>query len=258
MSGADGSRRAVVVAHDPVETSGMVGRRLVDHGFELEELVVTSSLRDPTSDLVFPRPAEAGFDLAVVMGSIHSVYDTDTIGSWIGRELDFIRAADEAGVPVLGICFGGQALAAAHGGAVVPAERAQIGWYAIPSNHPGLPPGPWMQWHNDRLEAPEGAEVLSVDDWGVQAFTLGRNLGVQFHPEVDPAHLQRWFDVGGRDELIQRGLDPERVMADAHRFARQSATDTLVDWFLTDVAALLDPTDPAGSADPVSDPASAD
>ncbi|MEM8924201.1 MAG: type 1 glutamine amidotransferase [Actinomycetota bacterium] len=228
------SPRAVVVAHDPMETAGMVGRRLVDHGFELVELVVTEAADKPRSDVPFVDPAD--HDLVVVMGSVHSVYDTETIGSWIGRELDFLRAADAAGVPVLGICFGGQALAAAHGGAVIRSERKQVGWYPVPSDRPELSVGPWMQWHYDRFEAPPAAEVLSVDDYGVQAFTLRRNLGVQFHPEVDPDHLQRWFDGGGVEELASLGLDPDPIMADARRHASQERTNTLVDWFLADIA----------------------
>lgn len=211
----------------------MVGRRLDELGFELVEFVVTAGMGEPASDMAFPSPAD--FDVIVLMGAIYSVYDEATIGSWIGRELDFLRQADRAEVPVLGICFGGQALAAAHGGSVVAADRPQVGWFPIPEA-PGMGSGPWMQWHYDRLEAPPGAEVLSVDDWGVQAFVIGRNLGLQFHPEVDPAHLQNWFDNGGYDELAKFGLDPEALMADAENLADQGRTSALVDWFLAEVA----------------------
>ena len=226
--------RAVVIAHDPTETASLVGQRLEQHGFTLTEHVVLADMGDSRSDEPFPDPG--AFDLVVVMGSVHSVYDTDTIGSWIGRELDFLRQADRSGVPVLGICFGGQALAAAHGGDVVPGEHKQVGWFAVPSPHDGLPAGPWMQWHYDRFEAPPNADVLSEDAYGVQAFTLRRNLGVQFHPEVDPDHLQRWFDNGGLQELDRLGLDPQAVMADAKVHADPVRTGRLVDWFLSQVA----------------------
>ncbi|MEL7156325.1 MAG: gamma-glutamyl-gamma-aminobutyrate hydrolase family protein [Actinomycetota bacterium] len=244
------TKRAAVIVHDPTETPSMVGRRLRDHGYELVEYVVSAEVGQAHSDMPFPDPAD--FELVVVMGAIHSVYDEETIGSWIGRELDFLRAADGAEVPVLGICFGAQALAAAHGGSVVRAERPQVGWHRIPAA-PGMGTGPWMQWHYDRLEVPPAATVLSVDEYGVQAFVLGRHLGLQFHPEVDPEHLQRWLDHGGDAELAKLGLDAEAIMDDARTHADQGRTSALVDWFLAEVAHLTDgeigaPGDPTEAA----------
>ncbi len=49
-------------------------------------------------------------------GSPWSVTDTDSIGSWIGREVEMVRTAHDAGVAVLGLCFGGQVLSTALGG----------------------------------------------------------------------------------------------------------------------------------------------
>ncbi|MEM8921928.1 MAG: type 1 glutamine amidotransferase [Actinomycetota bacterium] len=227
------SRRALVVIHDPEERASIVGRRLVHHGYSLERFAVVDDMVQPRSDRPFPDPGD--YDLIVVMGAIYSVYDTAAIGSWIERELDFLRAADALGVPVFGICFGGQALAAAHGGRVVRAERSQIGWYPVPEAD-GIPGGPWMQWHNDRLEAPPEARVLSVDGYGVQAFVLGRNLGLQFHPEVDRAHLDAWLAGGGLEELATAGVDATALVADTDRCVDENRTNALVDWFLAEVA----------------------
>ncbi len=221
------------MVHDPEETASIVGRRLIHHGYTLERFTIVDDMAEPYSERPFPDPADV--DLIVVMGAIYSVYDTATIGSWIGRELEFLRAADAVGVPVLGICFGGQALAAAHGGRVVRADESQIGWYPVPEAE-GIPAGPWMQWHNDRLEAPPGATVLSVDGYGVQAFIIGRNLGLQFHPEVDRAHLDAWLAGGGVEELAEAGVDPVELQATTDRCADESRTHSLVDWFLAEVA----------------------
>ena len=112
---------------------------------------------------------------------------------------------------MLGVCFGGQALAAAHGGSVVPSDRIQVGWHQIPSSTPQLATGPWMQWHYDRFEAPSDAIVLSKDEWGTQAFRLRRNLGLQFHPEITLAMMYRNMDdpdnpSGGAMWVIDKAL----------------------------------------------------
>jgi GMP synthase-like glutamine amidotransferase len=113
---------------------------------------------------------------------------------WIAREVAFLRAAHDAGVPVLGICFGAQALAAALGGAVARAPGREIGWVHVD----GPPPfgGRWFSWHEDAFKAPPGATVLGANRQGTQAFTLGHSVGVQFHPEVDEAIVADWLRTG--------------------------------------------------------------
>jgi GMP synthase-like glutamine amidotransferase len=232
--------RALVIIHDPGSDPVLVGDRLRHHGFELDEVLITTEIGNPAGradHLGDPRD----YDLILPMGSNYSVYDTDTIGTWIGDELDFLRRADAADVPVLGICFGSQALAAALGGRVVRSEQQQVGWTPlIVDDTWGLPGGPWMQWHYDRFEPPSDATVIAEDHVGVQAFTIRRHLGVQFHPEVTEAHLQGWLDMGGREELERVGVDPERLMEDTRAIAPDASprTERLVDWFLSDIAKL--------------------
>lgn len=230
------TKRALVIVHDPGATAAMVGERFIHHGYALDELVITTDVTNPRSDVEFGDPAD--YDVILPMGAIYSVYDESGIGTWIGRELEFLRQADRVGVPVFGVCFGGQALAAAHGGLVMKAERDQVGWHQIPSTTPALATGPWMEWHYDRFEAPSDATVLSVDSWGVQAFRLRRNFGTQFHPEVDVGHLQRWFDYGGVSELERFDMSAERLMEETVRNSEVARphTNALVDWFIEDIA----------------------
>ena len=232
--------RALVIVHDPGSEAVLVGERLEHHGYSQHEVATTTEPGNPVGSAArLGDPTD--YDLIVPMGSTHSLTDPDRIASWIHDELDFLRRADAASVPVLGVCFGGQALAAAHGGRVVKADRPQVGWHPL-TPHPGvpLPAGPWMQWHYDRFDPPPDATVLARDEVGVQAFTIRRHLGVQFHPEVTRAHIAGWIAMGGETELRRMGLDPHVLLDEtaANEPDARERTDRLVDWFLADVAKL--------------------
>jgi GMP synthase-like glutamine amidotransferase len=231
--------RALVVVHEPGSESVLVGERLQHHGFELVDAIVTSEVGNPEGRAELGEPGD--YDLIVPMGSTYSVYDTARIGGWIDDELDFLRRADECDVPVFGVCFGAQALAAALGGKVVRAGTHQVGWHPLEGDvEGGVLDGPWMQWHYDRFDPPPDADVLARDEVGVQAFTIGRHLGVQFHPEVTHAHLAGWIELGGADELARLGIDPGALLADTAAIEADVTrrTNRLVDWYLADVAKL--------------------
>jgi GMP synthase-like glutamine amidotransferase len=208
--------RALVISHDPSEEPALVGDELERLGAALDVFVVCDSTEDPVSHR--PFPALTGIDLVVAMGAPWSVYDTATIGSWIGREVQFVRAVHDAGIPYLGICFGAQVLAAALGGVVERAPRAELGWVAIETADPDVvAAGPWFQWHGDRFTIPPGAQELARNDVGVQAFRMGRSVGVQFHPEIDQALLTSWLDgVDPPDPLFTAlGIDHRQLLADS-------------------------------------------
>ena len=107
-----------------------------------------------------------------------------------------------------------------------------------------MPDGPWMQWHYDRIEPPVAATVLAADDLCVQAFRIGRSLGLQFHPEVTRDHLAGWIDNGGAAELARLGIDPDVLLADTHAIEADvtARTNRLVDWFLADFADVAEST----------------
>ena len=216
--------RVLVVRHHDVDSAGFIAEAFRERGAELDVRLFPDD---------GPLPGLAGVDHIVVLGAIPSVNDALP---WIADELAWLRAADVAGVPVLGICFGGQALCAMAGGRVERSPRLEIGWTAVESSAPDLvPPGPWLSFHGDRCVLPDTARVLAANDLCVQAFAIGRHFGVQFHPEVDGPQLKRWLDNGGAAEVTQAGLDPDEFLAQTIReepAARRRAA-TLVTTALT-------------------------
>ena len=122
-----------------------------------------------------------------------------------------------AGRPVLGLCFGGQALAAAMGGEVRRAQRAEIGWVQV-SGEVG---GTWFAWHFDTFVPPPGARELGQTPSALQGFASGPHIGLQFHPEVTPAIVDDWISVGGRDLDSQR-LDAAAIRARTAREAQRA------------------------------------
>lgn len=230
--------RALVVQHDHVSPSGPVGERLRGRGFEVTELVVVPAERHLTPDVRcdFPDPRE--WDLIVPMGAPWAV-DDPGVASWVGPELLMLARAHEAGVPVLGVCFGGQALAAALGGGVERAPRAEMGWVEVETDDPALVgAGPWFQFHYDRWILPPGAVEVARSGVCSQAFVLGRSMGVQFHPEITALEFGLWTAEGGDAHMRSEGVDPDEVMVEVKQSEAESArrTRALVDAFLDRVA----------------------
>jgi GMP synthase-like glutamine amidotransferase len=194
--------RVVVVRHHDTDYAGLIGAAFEARGAELD-------LRLFPDD--GPLPGLAGVDHIVVLGAFPSVNDDLP---WIAEELAWLRRADADGVPILGICFGGQALCAALGGQVEQSPRKELGWTMLESLDPGLvPAGPWLEFHSDRCLLPPDTRLLAVNDLCAQAFAIGRHLGVQFHPEVDGAQLKRWLDGGAAAHVVQAGVDPDELLA---------------------------------------------
>ncbi len=121
----------------------------------------------------------------ILSGGPNSVYDTDApqLPEWIMA----------SGLPVLGICYGMQALAAALGGRVNRSDQREFGPAQIQIHQPGSllsredPTQVWMS-HGDRIDAlPDGFEALaSTENSPIAAMgDFKRKLyGLQFHPEV--------------------------------------------------------------------------
>jgi GMP synthase (glutamine-hydrolysing) len=131
-----------------------------------------------------------GYQGIVLSGGPSSVYDE-------GAPLPD-RRLFEAGIPVLGICYGMQAMGYLLGGEVVPAERREYGpadflleggaglLDGVQPEHDGRI-RVWMSHGDTVMKPPPGFVPLgSTDNCPVAAMADPRRrlYGVQFHPEV--------------------------------------------------------------------------
>ena len=204
-------------------------------------MVVVPKERFHSPGVAVTFPAVPEYDAVVFFGAIWSVYDTATI-PWIADEIRYARSLIAQGVPTLGICFGGQMLAAAVGGQVERAPIPEVGWLSVASDtsaEPGLiDAGPWLSWHFDRFKVPAHVPVVARSALASQAFVTGRTLGLQFHPEVTDAVIEGWLRSGGDDQLAEFGIDPQALIEQSRTLADGAAARAhgLVRRFVFDVA----------------------
>jgi GMP synthase-like glutamine amidotransferase len=218
--------RALILRHHVEDTPGLVGEALEHRGYELDIVMM---------DEASPTPSVVGYDLLVILGSKHAVYDQKIEEAWFGRELEVIGEADRLGVPIFGICFGAQGLCRYFGGVVAPSENPEVGWFDVQErNNSGIAPGPWFEYHFDHCTLPPSAELWATTPSAVQAFAIGRNVGVQFHPEIDEAQLAEWLAAGGEQDARDLGLDPAGLLAQTAKEtpAARARVATLVDLVL--------------------------
>jgi GMP synthase-like glutamine amidotransferase len=207
MSTPAKNKRVLMLAHDP--DADRVQRHPGHLAALLTEAAYETVLVSPMLGEQLPDPA--GFDLIVVLGSISSAYDD---APWILRESELLRAADAAGVPIYGICFGAQLLAHTFGGSVKKGAAPELGVLTIESDVPDLiPAGPWWEAHYDVITPPPGATVLARTSLAVQAFAWKNHVGVQFHPEANADEIRAWRDVmraeGSLSETRARSIEAE-------------------------------------------------
>ena len=144
-------------------------------------------------------------DAVVSLGSDRSIPSSRE--PWIAQEIEFLRSVHERQVPVLGICFGAQALASALGGEVSHAEQIALDWTTLETHDDVLiSAGPWLRWHEDILTVPPGARELARTGDVPLAFVHGASVGVQFHPEVDAELADAWIADSQRS-LLERAVD---------------------------------------------------
>ena len=190
-----------IFRHITCEGPGYFGDYLAQH--QIPSRLVAIDLGDPVPTDI----TEMGG--LVFMGGPMSVNDPLP---WIDAELKLIRQAQQARLPVLGHCLGGQLIAKALGATVYTNAEKEIGWHDVRQNTPtspwltGLPPSfAAFHWHGETFDLPEGAVHLLESRWcRHQAFAHGRMLALQFHVEMTASMVKEWADLY-RKELANPG-----------------------------------------------------
>jgi len=169
-----------------------------------------------------PLPGDlSGYGAIFVTGSKANLPDPEP---WMEPLLELIRRVEAEGRPMLGICFGHQATAAALRGehAVRRAPRSELGWETI--RHDGQNPlleGLPREFscfvsHFDEVTPglPELEVFASSERCPVQGLQVpGRPIwSLQFDPEMDPLESETLVRSNlARHETL--GDDPEAVLA---------------------------------------------
>ncbi len=169
--------------------------------------------RAPQGDL----PGDfARYDRVVISGSMTSAMAD---APWIAGLHEAIRGLVDRGKPVLGVCYGHQAIARALGGvgSVRRGEKAEFGWTRIEQvgSSPLLAKLPerfysFSAHFEEVASLPPGASSLARSEWcAIQAFGIeGKPVfGIQFHPEKDLEDASRTFQScrkkGAPKELLR-------------------------------------------------------
>jgi GMP synthase (glutamine-hydrolysing) len=189
---------------------GVFAVAIADAGGELDEWTLAERPQSPADPF--------GYDAAFVLGGAMNVDEGERHG-WIAEEVSLLRELLEREVPLLGLCLGGQLLAAAAGAQARRASRPEIGWHRVemtaegaddPLLGPLAPSFEAFQWHSYEFSLPPGAIPLARSEVCLQACRLGeRAWALQFHPEVSRADALHWIDDYEADpDAVRIGIDP--------------------------------------------------
>jgi len=157
-------------------------------------------------------PEKCQISALVVLGGAMGAND-DGRYPFLSDLKNLIRTTVAAGTPYLGICLGGQLLAAALGAEVASNRWEEVGTLTVSLTEEGTADRLFkgiperfgtFQWHHDSFELPDGGILLaSSSACPHQAFRVGETAwGLQFHPEVMEDSIRDWcaWDSSSQDE----------------------------------------------------------
>ena len=224
--------KCIALQHVCFEDLGVFAPVLADFGFSTEYRQAGVS--------PIAKSEWISADLVVVLGGPIGVYEEDKY-PWIRDELDGLRNRLARQAPTIGICLGAQLMAAALGSKVYPGAGKEIGWGKVDlvdherrSSLSHLRNIEVLHWHGDTFDLPVGSTLLaSTAHTPHQAFSLSDfGLAIQFHPEVDGGHIERWL-IGHTCELAHAHISVQEIRRQTERSARRCAEAgqaMLADW----------------------------
>ena len=179
-----------------------------------------------------PLPAPEETQGVIILGGAMCAND-DQGHPFLVQVKGLIRAMVEQSIPYLGVCLGGQLLAAATGGRVVANRWGELGMLEVKLTDAGredrlfaglAPRFGSFQWHHDSFDIPaEGVLLAASPACPHQAFRIGPCAwGTQFHPEMTEEIIRAWCawdpaTKGRADELVAAWQEDESYDATARR-----------------------------------------
>lgn len=215
-----GSPVVLAVMNDETDGPAMIGQWLAGAGVTVQEV-------HGFAGQAVPRTVPVGVSGILTLGGAMGAYQVPEY-PWLADEQALMVDAINRGVPVLGVCLGGQLLAAATGGEVRLGPQPEIGLTrvqrtdagaadplvaAIAADPQGIPAAVWHQDYITQLP-PTATLLLTSPDCPVQAFRVGSSAyGLQMHPEVDGPTFASWLGIP--DEARERsGIDIGRALVE--------------------------------------------
>ena len=204
--------RLLVIQHEANAPLGELANPFVAAGLHLETWP-TWITDQPPWDL-------SSFDGVVSLGSVESVRGEHST-PWIHSELKVLDVALQRDMPILGVCFGAQALARAAGGTVISSPIPEFGWHPVDMTESGQIDAiagslgerlQVMQYHFDTfvLEGVD-AEILGVNGDLLQAYRIGSHAwGIQFHIEANPSVVYAWI-AAFEEDMRSAGVDFDTI-----------------------------------------------
>jgi GMP synthase (glutamine-hydrolysing) len=202
--------RVLAIVHQRDAGPGVFAEAIEDAGVELDEWTLAERPQPPADPF--------GYDAVLVLGGAMNVDEGDRHG-WIAEEEALLQELLAREVPLLGLCLGGQLLAAAAGAQPRRASQPEIGWHQVevtaegegdPLLAPLAPAFEALQWHSYEFPLPPDAIPLAHSEVCLQACRLGeRAWALQFHPEVSRKDAMHWIDDYEADpDAVRIGIDP--------------------------------------------------
>jgi GMP synthase-like glutamine amidotransferase len=203
--------RILSIVHDAEARTGVFAEEIAARGHAFDEWLIP--------DVSTPPAPVDEYDAVLVLGGTMHV-DQEHRHDWLRDELRLLRALLGDGVPVLGICLGGQLVAKALDAKVDRmADGPEIGWVDIAATEDADDdpvfsslPGSFraLEWHSYAFGQPTGAVALARSGRCLQAFRAGDHAwAIQFHAEATHATLEGW--VRASTPETDGPLDLERL-----------------------------------------------
>jgi GMP synthase (glutamine-hydrolysing) len=210
-------KNAIAIRHVSFEDAGIFEDVLAARGIDLRYLEAGVDDLAPAKDA----------DMLIVLGGPIGVTEFDRY-PFLRDEFAVIEHVLKRKVPLIGICLGAQAIAAALGTRVYKGRDKEIGWGLISLTGAGRD-SPLasltenkmrvLHWHGDTFDLPGGARQLAETAITPnQAFSYGPNvLALQFHVEPRARDIERWL-IGHTSDLRSAGINLAQLRADTRTY----------------------------------------